>query len=402
MKSSLPYLISSILCVSGGLAFAETAATQTAGKKPQVELVTLAGPWPSQFSGAELSSIAPWYPPAAGEKSTVSQWSPQSIAATGASLAGSWQSSSAFTFASVGSETAGALSPRSDYSAISWALDQARKNQWEVLAKELENLPFDSKALTAPAAAERKPEFRSDLIFGGEINPVASPEAIKKRCEEILSLGFNSPVVPIRSLSGDWRKTYDGFFKSLDGRIMPMAGICLRDMSLSDLLALTEFAKRYECNFNGMIINYDLFNGQIDDATDAVGFERSKEKISLVLALIHRSAPEAFVWIVAGYYRNPDWHAWIKSFDAGQYSGVLLTGESAAAACMYPQAAAQVKKTIVEQAGIKLFGLVDFRIDPIDALVAKKDDRGLEQYESLRKSLKSAGIAPLHIGLTKP
>jgi hypothetical protein len=256
---------------------------------------------------------------------------------------------------------------------------------------------LDATALTVAAASHKRSAAALDVACGGEIEVTWAPAVLQKRLARMQDLGFNCPLLAVRRLQGNWRSDYDALFKALDGRFTPMLGLCLRDMDLRDLLSVAELLRRYEGKFHSVIVNYDLTNGHVDGDAASTAHRHAVQRVSLALALVHRASPSSHAWLAVGYHRTPDWRTWVKSFDTQQYSGLLLCGGSAVAACAYPQTAAQVRKSILQQVGEKPVGLIGFRLHTLDALLFEGDDRGLAQYEALRASLKQVGIAPLHV-----
>lgn len=282
---------------------------------------------------------------------------------------------------------------------LPWAMSMIRQSRWDALTAEMANFGVDPQCLT-PAAAAPKAVPSLDLTFGGELDCSWSPEVLQKALTYMNDMGFDCPIVPVRSLKGNWRQEYDAFFKAIQGRTSPMLGLCIRQMDLADLLAVPEMLRRYEGRFHSIIVNYDLTNGVIDVAAGSGPFQDAVDKVSSALALVNRACPSAYVWLAVGYHRTPDWQSWINAFDAKQYSGILLAGGSAVSACMYPASAAVVSKAFGEQVKNMPIGLIGLRVNWVDALLYRRDDQGLQQYQALRQALKKVGISPLHVSYT--
>lgn len=432
-RMATPSLIAALLFVGcmilAGAAYAQPAPTQPANHDAvPAELTELAPQWsPSSPGLAAIHLGGPWQGQSLTPQLTATEnaWTASTVSVQTAAGGAAWcqtplhlmtagagttwaaqdlRLASAPAGPGVTDPTRGLTTPLAPLRKVTvglpWALATAHGGRWDEFAPVMTGCGLDPKALAEAAVSEKKPVAALDGAFGGDIDPTWTPEVLQKRLARMKTLGFSCPIVPVRRLGGDWRGSYDALFKALDGQAQPMLGLCLREMDLPDLLATAELLRRYEGKFHSVIVNYDLTNGHVDGPTTSPAFREATEKVALALALVHRASPSSYAWLAVGYHRTPDWKSWVKSFDAQQYSGLLLSGGSAVAACAYPQTAAQVRKAIGEQAGDKPVGLIGFRLHTLDALLFGRDDLGLAQYESLRASLKQAGIAPLHISYT--
>ena len=283
---------------------------------------------------------------------------------------------------------------------LSRALQTARAGQWGSLAAEMGSFCIDTTAVTQPAAEKPKDTPSMDASFGGELDPEWSEDFLARKVKRMQSLGFDVPIVPIRSLQGDWRNEYDAFFAAIDGKATPMLGLCIGQMTLPDLLTVPEFLRRYEGKYHSIIVNYDLTNGNVDMTQAPVTLRDATDRVALALVLVHRASPSAFVWLAVGYHRSPSWESWVRSFDRQQFSGVLLSGGSAVAACMYPQTAKTVHRSMHKKCGAMPLGLIDFRLHDLDELLYHQDDLGIQRYKTIQAAMKRAGIHPMHIRYT--
>ena len=274
-------------------------------------------------------------------------------------------------------------------------LSLAQAGQWERLADAAVSMGIDGEAITTePRKAERiKPDLT--LAFGGALDPVAKGASLVSQLKRMKRQGYDCPVLLVEGLLEDWAKTYDAAFKDIKLHSKPpILAICVGKMTLTELLNIPAFLRRYEGQYHSIIANYDLTNAHV---RGRVKLRTTIARVALALEMINRASSAAYVWLGVDYLTSPPWRDWIGSQNKGRFSAVVLIGKSANQALIHPEVAKVIRQRFTKQLGAVPVGLAGLSHYYYDRHTQKNDDYGLEKYKALRKGLADAGMAFLHV-----
>jgi len=275
-------------------------------------------------------------------------------------------------------------------------LVMVQEGRWDGLVLEAKRVGIDASCLSVAAKPATEPQPTMPAVLAGMLEPSGQPSEVKRQLEALHYPKYGMPLEPVPTLQGDWEGVFDVTFEALRGEEKPIIALCIGKMSAAELLVVPEFLKRYEGQYSAVIANYDVASFETEDPDDPAARERRHERVSLSLALIHRTVPSVKVWLAVDYTIR--WREWISRQAADQFNGIVLCGRTATSKGLDQQVAPVMLARFSGATSGRPVAIMGLEHKKLTAMFSGAGGTSQARYfDQLTAGLRNAGYSFVHV-----